>query len=80
MRECKQSCVIKGVAIPEGMAILIPVWSLHHDPEYWTEPEKFNPDRFMGAEAASIPQMAFMAFGDGPRNCIGMRYVVDTER
>ncbi|OQV25021.1 Cytochrome P450 3A9 [Hypsibius exemplaris] len=76
MRECKESCVIKNISIPEGMAILIPVWSLHHDPEYWPEPHLFNPDRFMGENAANIPQMAFMAFGDGPRNCIGMSFAM----
>lgn len=37
--------VVKGVTIPKGMVINVPIYALHHDPEYWSEPEKFYPER-----------------------------------
>lgn len=74
MRECQDTCWIKGMEISSGMAIHIPVWTLHHDPELWPEPDLFLPDRFLpNSPFGPIPEMAYMPFGDGPRNCIGMR-------
>ena len=74
MRECAEECRVSGIIIPAGMAIHIPVWSLHHDPEFWPDPYTFNPDRFMPENASKIQPMTFMAFGEGPRNCIGLGY------
>ncbi len=38
--------VIMGKTIPEGCAVMIPTWYIHHDPKLWPEPWKFDPDRF----------------------------------
>lgn len=49
---------------------------LNHDPKYWNDPYKFDPDRFASAEhqnAKSFVERPYLPFGDGPRNCIGMR-------
>jgi cytochrome P450 len=36
---------INGVFIPKGMVIGIPIFALQNDPDYWSEPEKFIPER-----------------------------------
>ena len=72
MRECQETVTINGLEIPAGMGVHIPVWSMHHDPELWEQPEIFNPDRFMGAHLQKIAPMSYLPFGQGPRNCIGM--------
>ncbi len=36
-----------GYDIPEGAMIISNLWALHHDPDFWDDPEKFNPERFM---------------------------------
>ena len=46
-RYCKQTTVINGVTIPKGAIIDVPISVLHHNPLYWKDPEKFDPDRFM---------------------------------
>jgi cytochrome P450 len=57
--------------IPYGMPVLIPIYPLGYDEKYFTEPWKFNPDRF--EDTSSIPSCAHIPFGTGPRSCIGER-------
>lgn len=64
-----------NVTVDKGTAFLIPVLALHHDAKYWPEPETFKPERFspeLSADVAFIDR-PYLPFGDGPRNCIGMR-------
>lgn len=51
--------------------MVIPVYAIHNDPEYWPEPEKFIPERFTEDEKHNRPQYAYLPFGAGPRLCIG---------
>ena len=44
-RVCEKECEIGGHLIPPGVHIDIPVYYIHHNPDLWEEPEKFNPDR-----------------------------------
>jgi cytochrome P450 len=44
-RQARDARCYKGVVIPAGMAIQANVWALHHDPEYWDNPEQFLPER-----------------------------------
>jgi len=37
---------VKGVFIPKGMTVVVPIFALHMDPEVWPDPTKFNPDRY----------------------------------
>ncbi|XP_076683508.1 cytochrome P450 9e2-like [Andrena cerasifolii] len=59
--------------VKPGTEIAIPVWSLHHDPEHWPDPEVFDPDRFSEDRKQDIQKMTFLPFGEGPRMCVGMR-------
>lgn len=75
-RDCNEGCTVKGVDIPNGMPIMIPVYAIHHDPEIWPDPEKFDPERFTEAEKAKRHPYTFIPFGYGPRNCVGMRFAL----
>ncbi|CAH1398030.1 unnamed protein product [Nezara viridula] len=59
------------LTIPKGMEVILPARSLHTDPKYFPEPEKFIPERFFDPET---PQALLMSFGKGPRMCIGKRF------
>lgn len=43
----KQDVVIRGLTIPKGFSVLVPVYAIHHDPEVWDSPEEFRPERYM---------------------------------
>ncbi|CAO2630600.1 Cytochrome P450 3A11 [Lemmus lemmus] len=75
-RVCKQDVKMDGVFIPKGSIVMIPIFSLHRDPQYWPEPEEFRPERFSKENKGSIDPYVYMPFGNGPRNCIGMRFAL----
>ncbi|XP_043948369.1 probable cytochrome P450 6a20 [Drosophila biarmipes] len=60
--------------IEEGTGVIVPSWAIHHDPEFYPEPEKFIPERFDEEQVKQRPACTFLPFGDGPRNCIGLRF------
>nr|AAF97936.1 cytochrome P450 CYP6N3v1 [Aedes albopictus] len=62
------------VVLQQGSTIIVPVYALHHDAEYYPNPEKYDPDRFTPEEVAKRNPYCFLPFGEGPRNCIGMRF------
>ena len=58
--------------IKKGTPVVIPIWSIHHDPELYPDPDKFIPERFTADEKNRRHPFAYQPFGLGPRNCIGM--------
>ena len=46
-RMCVKTTTVKGITIKEGSDILIPIHLIHRDPQYWEEPDKFDPDRYV---------------------------------
>lgn len=62
--------------IKKGQAISIPIYSIHYNPEYYKNPDKFDPERFMPENRHSIVPYTYLPFGGGPRNCIGMRFAL----
>ncbi|KAF2892518.1 hypothetical protein ILUMI_13655 [Ignelater luminosus] len=63
-----------NVVIEKGTAIVIPISGIHYCPEYYPEPEKFDPERFSPENKSKRHHYTWLPFGEGPRNCIGMRF------
>jgi cytochrome P450 family 4 len=56
--------------IPKGVNLVLFIYSLHRNPEYFPEPERFDPNRFERYDG-SLPY-AYIPFSAGSRNCIGV--------
>jgi len=56
--------------IPAGSEVMIILYALHHHPDYWDEPEVFNPDRWRIAPQPKTPG-SYVPFLAGPRQCVG---------
>ena len=61
-----------GMVIPENTAVFANMYQIHHDPEYWRDPQKFWPERFLDASGAVFtPDERVLPFGIGRRVCPG---------
>ncbi|XP_065367004.1 uncharacterized protein LOC135959837 [Calliphora vicina] len=76
VRKCVKDFQIPNtnIVLEKGLRIIIPLDSIHNDPDYYPEPDNFQPERFLPEQVQKRHPCAYMPFGDGPRNCIGMRF------
>lgn len=66
-----------SITIHPGDIVNIPICCLQKDPLTFENPEKFDPDRFDNGAVKKYRQMcALTPFGEGPRQCLGMRYAL----
>lgn len=61
----------KTILIKKKDLVILPFYQLHRDPEYFADPEKFDPQRFSDDNKDSIVAGTYLPFGIGPRACIG---------
>lgn len=64
-----QTCTLQP-----GNIVMLPVLGLHTDERYWNDPENFDPDRFFDERQDKLIRYAYLPFGEGPRQCLGMRF------
>lgn len=71
-RFAMQDDVIGGYLIPQYSLVGPSLYAIHRDPRWWSEPNRYDPNRFTDEAAAKKrPRLAFMPFGSGPHHCIG---------
>ncbi|KAI0018793.1 cytochrome P450 [Xylariomycetidae sp. FL0641] len=65
--------VIDGEVVPQGTQFGVNTYAIHHNEEYFPEPFKFNPDRWLssGQGQSRANKQAFVPFSVGARSCIG---------
>jgi enediyne biosynthesis protein E7 len=73
-RRATRDTELGGYPVPSGALVCISPWTLHRNPDYWPDPERFDPDRFRPGAVAARPSHAYLPFGGGPRVCIGRAF------
>ncbi|KAJ9062941.1 hypothetical protein DSO57_1005180 [Entomophthora muscae] len=68
-RVTTEMCLIDGMEFSPGTDIVIDLFAMQRDPEYYEEPLKFDPERFMVGD----DRLPWLSFGGGMRVCIGLR-------
>ncbi|KAJ8922207.1 hypothetical protein NQ315_004144, partial [Exocentrus adspersus] len=72
-RMLEDDWTVDGVTIPKGTTISIFLYGMNHADQVFSEPERFDPERFLPEKQSSRHNYAFIPFSAGPRNCIGKR-------
>lgn len=67
-RDLRRPFAVRGHELPAGAALAISIIGIHRRPELYPEPERFDPDRFLGR---GYPPSHFLPFGGGARRCVG---------
>lgn len=73
-REVVEPIVLGGQAIPVGAQVVVSPWVTQRDPRWWTEPMRFDPDRWLAPRAEPNHRHAYFPFGGGTRVCIGEQF------
>ena len=75
-RLAETEVTIAGNRIPAGSIVLLSPWATHRHPDFWPEPERFDPRRFEPAAEAARPRYAYFPFAGGLRGCIGGHFAM----
>jgi cytochrome P450 len=75
-RSALRDTSIGGLAIRKDEVVLIAPWLLHRDPRNFSDPLRFDPNRFSPDREAALPRFAYMPFGGGRRICIGNQFAL----
>lgn len=76
LRQATENLMLGGYDIPRGSLVVLSSFVTQRDARWFVDPLRFEPDRFLGARAESIPQGAYFPFGAGPRVCIGQAFAM----
>ncbi|MCV7079461.1 cytochrome P450 [Mycobacterium szulgai] len=60
-----------GYQLPAGTAVALSPWIIHHRPDVYPDPARFDPDRWLPDRKRSAKDGTMIAFGSGSRRCIG---------
>ncbi|MEO9139809.1 MAG: cytochrome P450, partial [Jatrophihabitans sp.] len=75
LRRANKDTELLGYRIAKGNYVAVHLWGLHHLPDVWPEPERFDPERFSAERREDkVHRYAYMPFGNGIHKCIGMHF------
>lgn len=73
MRKITKDTEIDGYRLKQGRLAMFSIYNIHHHPDFWQQPEQFDPERFLSNENR---RFSFMPFGTGERICIGNHFAL----
>ncbi len=76
VRDAVDEDELGGYPIPGGSMVILSQYITHRHPDYWTEPDRFVPERFDPAVTKDRPNYAYFPFGGGARTCLGDKFAM----
>lgn len=75
-RQSRADTVIDGFAIDKKWILFICPYAMHRNPQYFDNPDNFDPDRWIDGRTDKLPRLAYLPFGAGPHVCIGNQLAI----
>ncbi|PWA84285.1 cytochrome P450 82A4 [Artemisia annua] len=70
--ESTEDCIVGGYNVPKGTRLVLNIWKLHRDPNVWSDPDEFRPERFLTSHKdidVKGNHFELLPFGSGRRMC-----------
>ncbi|CAN0927701.1 3,9-dihydroxypterocarpan 6A-monooxygenase [Linum grandiflorum] len=71
IRECAEDCLVNGFSVKSKTRVLVNVYAIMRDPKSWTNPDEFDPERFMEDSEYKGQNFRYLPYGSGRRGCPG---------
>jgi len=75
-RVAVQATTLGGFAIPKGAFVNIAINNIHRHPDFWADPEAFQPERFAPEHKTNLNRNVYIPFLTGPHLCIGNNFAL----
>ncbi|KAJ0492554.1 putative cytochrome P450 [Helianthus annuus] len=75
-----EDCIVGGYTIPKRTRLFVNIWKIHHDPQIWTDPFEFRPERFLTTKKeinVKGQHFELIPFGSGRRICPGISFAFE---
>lgn len=76
VRRTARDEVLGDRSIAKDTVLLIAIYNIHRHPDFWIEPERFRPERFLAGSEKPKHRLAYMPFSAGPRVCVGNHFAL----
>lgn len=76
IRMAVRDTTLGGYHVPRGAFVLLDAYAMHHRPDYFADPQLYDPQRFTAENEDALPRYAYLPFGTGPRVCIGQHFAL----
>ncbi|KAL6420172.1 hypothetical protein ACFW04_012264 [Cataglyphis niger] len=74
IRNIKEDIKLHSYVIPAETMLFLNIYGVHRNPNFWSIPEVFDPDRFLPERIQKRHPYSYLPFSAGSRNCIGQRF------
>ncbi|XP_043273337.1 uncharacterized protein [Venturia canescens] len=75
-RTIREDLQLKTHVVPAGSLLSLHIFDMHRDPNFWSDPLVYDPDRFLPENIQGRHPYSYVPFSAGSRNCIGQRFAM----